>query len=120
MNLEDFTMPIDNYPDDGNHLECVLDLPFEIRKGENGYIWLDKNGVEHKYNMYKTDYWIENRWIVHLRKDANDSLNEIFEVRMNKDLNKIVRYCVKLYLKSLEMEKERVQREFQSLIKFGL
>lgn len=120
MNLEDFIISIDNYPDDGNHLECVLDLPFEIRKGEDGYIWLDKNGVEHKYNMYKTDHRIENRWIVHLRRDANNSLNEIFEVRMNKDLNKIVKYCVTLYLKSLEMEKERVQKEFQSLIKFDL
>ena len=76
--------------------------------------------IYYVFRNYKTDYWIENRWIVHLRKDANDSLNEIFEVRMNKDLNKIVRYCVNLYLKSLEMEKERVQREFQSLIKFGL
>jgi len=92
---------IKNYPDDGRHQECWINLPFQIRKGEDGYYWRDKKGKEHKYNLSKDINKIDGRWIVNLEDDANYSLKQIFEIKVNKDLEKIIAYCVKLYLKSL-------------------
>jgi hypothetical protein len=106
-----FTIPY--YPDDGNHQECDIGLPFEIRKGEDGYFWTDKKGKEYSYNIFKGDK-IDNLWIVHLTKDANKSLIDIFEIKTNKDLNKLITYCVSLYKKSLSMEIKRLTQELKS------
>ena len=102
---------IRNYPEDGRHQECWIGLPFQIRKGEDGYYWTDNKGKEHKYNIYKNENKVDERWIVHLKKDANKSLRRIFEIKVSKDLEKIVKYCVMLYMKSLEMETKRVKRK---------
>jgi len=108
-----FTIP--NYPDDGNHIECEIELPFEIRKGEDGYFWNDKNGKERSYNIFKSDK-IDDRWIVHLTEDANKSLQQIFEIKVNKSLDKIIDYCITVYVKSLKMEIKRINKE---LIKYS-
>jgi len=109
-----FTIP--NYPDNGKHQECEIGLPFEIRKGEDGYFWTDKKGKEKSYNIFKGDK-IDNRWIVHLTEDANKSLLKIFEIKMNKDLDKIIEYCVNLYIRSLKMEILRITKELKTFEK---
>ena len=39
----------------------------------------------------------------------NPSLERIFYIMVDKDLDKIVDYCVEVYEKSLELEKKRLQ-----------
>lgn len=107
--------PMDTYPQDGRHLQCYTGLPFQIRKGEDGYFWKDKKGKDHKYNIYNSYDKVDDRWIVHLEKYANQSLKKIFEVKTSKNLDKIVEYCVKLYKKSLKMEIERLETEIERL-----
>ena len=102
---------IENYPDNGRHLQCWIGLPFQIRKGEDGYRWKDRKGKEYKYNLYKNEDKIDERWIVHLEDSASESLQDIFDIKVSKDLDKIIKYCVRLYLKSLEMEAKRVRSE---------
>lgn len=108
---------IENYPDDGNHLECNLPLPFDVKRGEDGYYYRDKKGVERAYNLKninndkrKTD----DRWIVHLDTGRlhgiNPSLERIFNIMVDKDLDKIVDYCFDIYEKGLEMEKKRLEK----------
>lgn len=111
--------PIPRYPDDGNHVECWVDVPFdfpfEVRKGEDIYWYKDRKGKEKVYNGFKKK--IDDRWIVNLREDeANPSLIEIFDIKVSKDLNKILKYCVGIYKKSLVMEQYRIQEEL-SMIK---
>jgi len=103
------TRTIENYPDDGNHLEYVTDLPFCIRVGEDGYYYYE-DGVEKKYNLgNKTT----KTWICHLKKGANRSLKAIFKVKTGK-METLVEYCEKLYLKSLHMEVKRIMDEIQN------
>lgn len=108
---------IKDYPDNGKHQECVVDYPFVIRKGEDGYYYKDKKSIEHKYNLNKDYNKIDNRWIVHLKEGANLSLIKIFEIKAHKDLNIILEYCKKLYLKSLKMEIKRLENEIKDLSK---
>lgn len=106
---------IKDYPDDGNHLECDLSLPFQIRRGEDGYYYRDKKGIERKYNIYKGDK-IDDRWIVHLHSNEgsedglNPSLVKIFHIMVDKDLDKIIDYCFSVYEKSLRMELKRIEK----------
>lgn len=107
------------YPDDGNHLECWVDVPFnfpfEIRKGEDMYWYTDRKGKEKVYNGYKSDK-IDKRWIVNLfTEEASASLNEIFDIKVSKDLNKIIKYCIDIYKKSLVMEEARIQQELNNI-----
>lgn len=114
MNIGKSIFCLKDYPDNGKHLECEIGLPFEIRKGEDGYFWTNKKGRECSYNMGdRTD----NRWIVHLTADANISLKKIFEIKMNKNLDKIITYCVNLYVKSLKMEIQRLTKELNNYTK---
>jgi hypothetical protein len=102
---------IKNYPNNGNHLECHIDLPFQIRKGEDGYHYRDDKGVERKYNMFKTEGKIDDRWIVHIDGDKpgyNPSLKMIFNIMVSKDLDKIIAYCIMMYEESLNLELQRV------------
>lgn len=105
---------IRNYPDNGKHQECHIELPFDIRKGEDGYHYKNKKGIELKYNLYKSKNITEKRWIVHLARQTNESLERIFEVKTNKDLDKIIKYCVKIYEKSLKMEMKRLKKELSN------
>ena len=102
----------DTYPKNGKHQTCLTGLPFDIQKGEGGYYYKVK-GVQKKYNLGKK---VDERWICHLEDYANHSLQRIFEIKVNKDLDEIVKYCVKLYLKSLQMEREKVISEFAEFI----
>ena len=110
---------ITDYPDDGKHQECYIGLPFDIRKGEDSYQYIVK-GVKKMYNSSKSTNKIDDRWIVHLEKGCgNKSLKNIFEIKLNKDLNKIISYCRKIYMRSLEMEIKRIQTELNDMIKAG-
>ena len=103
------TRTIENYPDDGNHLEYITDLPFYIRVGEDGYYYYE-DGVEKKYNLgNKTT----KTWICHLKKEANGSLKAIFKVKTGK-METLVKYCEKLYLKSLRMEIKMLKDEIRA------
>lgn len=112
MRKYDITV-IENYPDDGNHLECFIPLPFQIRRGEDGYYYYDKRGVERKYNLFKSENKIDDRWIAHIDGDApgaNRSLREIFHIIVDKDLDKVVDYCIATYEKSLKLELKKLER----------
>lgn len=106
--MEYSIVTIEDYPDNGKHQECVIDLPFEIRKGEDGYVYWDEKGEEKKYNLSDK---IDERWIVNLTDEASYSLKEMFKIKCHKDLNLILLYCLKLYLKSLELEIKRINAE---------
>jgi len=98
-----------NYPDDGNHQECFTDLPFKITKGEDGFPYHIK-GKEYQYNKSGKD----QRWFCELGDEyISPSLEEIFEFRVHKDLNIILEYCRKLYVRSLKMEMKRLKKEFE-------
>jgi len=108
-----YITPIKNYPDNGKHLECHIPLPFDIKRGEDGYYYRDHKGVERKYNLYKDDRKIDDRWIVHIDGDAlgvTESLIRIFHIMVDKDLDKIVDYCLDIYERSLKLEQERLKR----------
>lgn len=101
--------PIKHYPDDDNHLECHLPLPFEIKRGGEE----DKRDVEAKNSLFKSE--TNDKWTVHLKTGENEthginpSLKRIFRVKVNKNLNKIINYCFDIYEKSLELEKKRLE-----------
>lgn len=100
-----------NYPEDGKHQEVVWDLPFEIRRGEDGY-WYTVDGKERTYNMGKTT---TSKWIVNLKSNASDSLKKIFKIRTALEYEKLIEYCIPLYKQSLQMEIVRLNKEFNSL-----
>lgn len=113
-----------NYPRDGKHMECFIYLEydsffkilrcFEIKKGEDGYWYNDKNGKEKTYNVFKSDK-TDDRWIVNINKDyASESLKDLFEIKVNKRLDIIIKYCINLYIKSLKMERESINIELES------
>lgn len=102
---------IEDYPDNGSHQECYIGLPFEIRKGEDGYHYINRKGKELKYNIYKSETKVEDRWICYLTEGANQSLESIFEVKVNRDLDVIIKYCVQKYKKSLKLEMKRINKE---------
>lgn len=108
---------IKSYPDTGEHIECWINLPFLIRKGEDPFHYTIK-GKQHLYNSYKTK--VDDRWIVRVKIVlANPSLIDIFEIKVDKNLDKIIGYCVKVYKKSLEMEIERMKKELRELEDMG-
>lgn len=101
---------IPEYPDNGNHQECFTDLPFRITKGEDRFPYRIK-GKEYQYNKSGKD----QRWFCELVEGyigiLSPSLEEIFEIKVHKDLNVILEYCRKIYLKSLELERKRIISE---------
>lgn len=112
MEIEHVIQRLKDYPDNGKHQECVIDLPFEIRKGEDGYFWYEGD-VEKSYNFLKGDK-IDQRWIVHIdngHTKVNASLKAIFKIKLSRDLNVILKYCLNLYVKSLKLEKKRISEE---------
>jgi len=104
---------IPNYPLNGNHLECVIEMPFAIYKGVDPFWYTDKNGKEHKYGG-KTHP--DKRWVCGLRPSGgNVILESIFYIKAHKDLDKILAYCKKKYIKSLKMELKRIEKEVEKL-----
>lgn len=106
---------IKDYPDNGSHQQCYTDMPFCIRKGEDGYYY-KVDGVEKKYNIYKGGV-IDKRWICNLKEDfSNESLDKIFKIKCHKDLDVILEYCRKLYVKSLRMELVRITKQIEDIV----
>lgn len=105
---------ISDYPDNGKHMECEISLPFDIRKGEDAYEYTIK-GISKMYNVFKSETKIDDRWIVHLKEQSNESLEKIFEIKLNKDLYVILSYCKKIYIKSLKMEIKRIQLDLKKI-----
>ena len=119
MKIPEYTITtIKNYPDNGEHQQCNLPMPFEIRKGEDGYYYKDKKGEEKAYNLHpatKAGKWKPTKkWICHLKPEANESLKSIFATKESLKLDTLVEYCTKLYVKSLAMEIKRINKEFES------
>jgi len=108
---------IKNYPDDGKHQEVIaitpFDFPFEIRKGEDSYWYNDKEGVQHCYNGGENTTEL---WIVNLREDeANKSLRDIFEIKVMRDVDKLIAHCLRLCKRSIPMEIKRLADEYKLL-----
>ena len=104
---------IENYPADGNHLECDINLPFQIRKGEDEFYYINEKGEEKSYNNYKNK--IDDRWIVFLTDEASESLQNIFKIKVSRDLDKIIEYCQNIYKKSIELEIKRLNKELKEI-----
>lgn len=102
------------YPEDGKHQECLIDLPFKITKGADSFIYYEKNS-DKDYKIYNSaEKWVnkvDNRWIAIPNSDANFSLKEIFVIKPNKNLDKVISQCEKCYIRSLEMEIKRIKKE---------
>ena len=117
MKLFDYTITnLEDYPDDGNHQQCNVHKSFCIRKGEDGYTYINKDGVKKKYNMRynkKNNLVSTKNWICHLTEDASESLREIFDVRESKSLDVILKYCTRLYIKSLKLEIKHMKEELK-------
>lgn len=101
------------YPQDSNHQKCTLydvssnELPFQITKGKDAYWYADEKGEEHFYG--NKSGVPDKRWIVHLKDFANPSLRTIFKIKTSRSLETLVKYCRKLYLRSIDMEIRRLQ-----------
>lgn len=107
--IEHSIFNLNGYPDDGNHQECFVDLPFRITKGEDPFFYKVK-GKEYNYNKSGKD----QRWFCELSGNyVSPSLEEIFEFKVHKDLNVILEYCRKMYTKSLKMEIKRLKQELE-------
>lgn len=111
---------INRYPDNGKHLECDICFDFfcdidcfEIRKGEDYFCYTDEKGKQKEYGRNK----IDDRWIVILKNTANKSLRKIFNVKVSKDLDVIINYCIEIYKKSLVMEVKRISEELRNIEK---
>jgi len=103
---------LENYRKDGNHQKCIIDLPFDITKGLDGFSYYDKKGKIHQYNMFKSGR-IDDRWIIFIKPEAPESLKKLFDVKMSKDLERLIRYAVGLYKKSLDMEQSKLRYKFR-------
>lgn len=106
-----------NYPENGKHLECIINLPFEIKKGEDGYYYYDKNGQQHKYNLFDDPDKVDDRWIINLSENSSlYFVDKFFEIKTSKDLDKLVGYAAKTYIKALQSEINRVKKEFKDYL----
>ena len=108
--FEYYTSTIENYPDNGNHLQCNVSAPFCIRKGEDGYFYQTDGQKEKNYNFGNK---ITKLWICHLTEDASESLEKIFKIKTSLNLETILKYCTKTYVKSLKMELKRIENEIE-------
>ena len=109
---------IKGFPEDGKHLECLLgDLPFHIRKGHDTFMYHDKGKWKH---YGRKDY--DNRWMCELKHSlkCNQSLNQIFKRKLSKNLDSLIKYCTKIYLRSLKMEQRRIEKELKQLSKLEI
>lgn len=105
-----------NYPDNGKHQRCETIYPFDISKGMDGFYYNNSKGEEQKYNMFVSEK-IDERWIAFVEKKASPSLKKIFKTKLHKDLNVILEYCDKLYIRSLKMEIKRLRKELKEFTK---
>ena len=104
------------YPDDGKHQEYITKLPFTILKGVDPFRY-SSNGKDMYYNDEKK--WgnrVDNRWIALTNASANPSLKFIFKAKLSKDIDKVLEYCKKTYLKSLKLELKRIEKEIKEEI----
>jgi hypothetical protein len=92
----------------------VWDLPFVIRKGEDGWYYEDKNGKEQGYNMGKTT---TKKWIAYLDTTTSNSLEDMFEITVMEDVTKLIAHCVKLYKRSLLAELKLLEGKIQEIKK---
>ena len=99
---------LESYPKDGNHMRCLIDLPFDITKGRDGFSYTDKKGNRLYYNNKKHT---DTRWIILLASDdrgVNKSLSKIFEPRCSYNIDIILKYAHYIYRKSLKLEVQRL------------
>lgn len=106
---------IKNYPENGKHQECITNLPFDITKGLDSFIYY-KHQSDKDYKEYNSEKRcgdkVDNRWIATLNSSANESLKECFSVKLHKDLDKVLVWCERCYILSLEMEIKRLKKEY--------
>lgn len=100
--------PLKNYRDDGNHLECVVDLPFHIVKGVDPFTYYDKNNKLRTYNGGKDT---TKKWIITLNSLGMESqyLRENFHEKEALDPLTLVKYAIRVYKKYLKEESVRVK-----------
>ena len=110
--MTDYTIRnIRNYSQDGRHQEVVWDIPFVIRKGEDPYYYTVK-GVEFKYNDGEQT---TKKWICRLHANAQSSLENEFEIKTSLDVDKLVKYCVKLYHADIMRQARAIEEKYPEL-----
>ncbi len=99
-----------DYPQTCEHQICETILPFKIEKGCDSFVNVPIHGKVITYGIDKKgNYKTDKRWLCELSDGANPSLEKIFVVQCHTNLEKILKYCTRIYLKSLRMEIERVK-----------
>lgn len=111
-----------HYPKNGKHQTCIIDLPFDITKGCDSFIYKEKFDSK-KYKEYNSEKeWgddVDNRWIALIDKThakMNKSLEKCFSVKLSHDLDKLLKWCERCYILSLEMEIKRLRKEYQTYV----
>ena len=112
--MEKYISNLETYPQNGKHQKCVVGgLPFIFTKGEDTFYWNDKKGKTHKYNTYKNPDKIDERWVIFIDVRKKTSyLNRIFEIKVNKNLDKLIEYGIKIYKKALIAEIKDFNKNF--------
>lgn len=59
---------------------------------------------------------IDERWICHLTEQANEGLENIFEIKVSKDLDVIIKYCLMKYKESLILETKRLKKKLMGIV----
>ena len=113
--IERIITNLKTFPADGKHQDCWTGLPFYITKGKDMFYYIDKKSKERVYDKGMLKNKIDDRWIVFLKKEANPSLQKIFNIKVNKSLDVIIEYCIDVYKKSLQMEIIRLSKELKEL-----
>ena len=114
MKIEKHITNLETYPQNGKHQKCIVDgLPFYFTKGENPFYWEDKNGKIYQYNNYTDPNKVDERWVIFIdEKKSALYIRKNFEIKANKDLDKLIAYGIKLYKKTLIFEIKKFNKNF--------
>jgi hypothetical protein len=118
---------IPDYPDDGTHMQVHWDLPIEVVKGVDGFVYYSPKGEERHYNRRLRDKSpIDQRWIAGVSSDFelgtidSETINRILQKVVHKDLEKVLQHCVKVYKKILQEELKYLELPLKGVVDVSL
>ena len=106
---------------DGQEVEVfITDLPFLITRGKKGFYYTDLHGKVRAYNIFLEEGLKDERWYAELveKPCMPQHLKAVFKPKVGRSLDTLVRYCVKCYLRSLDMWKRDIQRQYCKQVPF--
>ena len=109
------------YPWNGKHQTVHWDLPIQITKGEDRFLYYNHKGEEKLYNERKRDNSpIDQRWIAFVDRDFclatidSEDFNKLLHKVVHKDLTKVLTHCIKVYKKAIRAELEYLKQPLQN------